>query len=58
MLYTSSQEVTALYLDIRFNTHKDGSKEPYGLLRESYRQNGKVMHHEKGRISGVPIEKL
>jgi transposase len=47
-----------MYLDIRFNTHKNGSKEPYGLLRESYRRNGKVLHHEKGRISGVSVEKL
>lgn len=47
-----------MYLDVRFNSHKDGSKEPYGLLRESYRQNGKVLHREKGRISGVPLEKL
>lgn len=47
-----------MYLDIRFNTHKDGSKQPYGLLRESFRKNGKVLHRECGRISGVSLDKL
>jgi transposase len=30
----------------------------YGLIRSSFRHNGKVKHTNHGRISGVPLEKL
>lgn len=30
----------------------------YGLIRSSFRQNGKVQHTTHGRITGLPLEKL
>jgi hypothetical protein len=31
---------------------------PYGLIRSSYREGGKVKHSNHGRLSGLPLEQL
>ena len=33
-------------------------KNYYGLIRSSYRKDGKVLHSNHGRISGLPLEQL
>lgn len=43
----------AMHLDIQ--THR---KNPIGVLRRSYRENGKVKKETLGRITGVPVEQL
>jgi hypothetical protein len=30
----------------------------YGIIRSSFRSNGKVKHSNHGRISGLPLDKL
>lgn len=47
-----------MYLDIRFTTHKDGTKVPNAVLRKSVKKNGKVAHVDFGYLSGLPIETL
>lgn len=42
-------------LHLEIQSHR---KNYYGLIRSSFRQNGKVHHTSHGRISGVPLEKL
>lgn len=42
-----------MFLDIRFNTRKNGEKVPFSLLRKSIRKNGKVTHKDFGYLSGL-----
>lgn len=44
---------TNLHLEIQ--SHR---KNHYGLIRSSFRANGKVKHTNHGRISGLPLDKL
>ena len=48
-----SQQSNPYHLEIQ--THR---KKPYGLLRTSYRENGKVRHNTICRFSGLTIEQL
>jgi transposase len=42
-----------IYLEIQ--SHR---KNPYGVLRTSYRENGKVKHKNFGRLTGIGMDKL
>lgn len=42
-------------LHLEIQSHR---KNHYGLIRSSFRQNGRVKHTNHGRISGVPLAKL
>ncbi len=33
-------------------------KNPVGVIRSSFREGGKVKHHNHGRLTGVPLAKL
>jgi transposase len=43
----------SIYLEIQ--GHR---KKPYGILRSSYREGGKVKHETHGRLTGLSLEKL
>src|SRR5437588_11158321 len=40
---------------LEIQTHRS---KPYGLIRSSYREHGKVKHSNHGRLSGLPLEEL
>ena len=42
-----------MYLEIQHHRSK-----PHGVLRSSYRKDGKVCHRNYGRISGVDLQTL
>src|SRR5215218_179469 len=42
-------------LHLEIQSHR---KNHYGLIRSSFRLDGKVHHTNHGRISGVPLDKL
>src|SRR5271165_3137842 len=42
-------------LHLEIQSHR---KNHYGLIRSSFRLDGKVQHTSHGRISGLPLEKL
>ncbi|RZI47510.1 IS1634 family transposase [Rickettsiales endosymbiont of Peranema trichophorum] len=43
-----------IHLEIQTNT----SKNPVGILRSSYRENGKIKHKQYGRITGKTLQEL
>src|SRR6266567_4482546 len=46
---------TPANLHLEIQTHR---KNHYGLIRSSFRLDGKVQHSNHGRISGLPLDKL
>ena len=42
-------------LHLEIQSHRSNH---YGLIRSSFRANGKVKHTNHGRISGLPLDKL
>jgi hypothetical protein len=46
---------TPANLHLEIQSHR---KHHYGLIRSSFRRDGKVQHPSHGRLSGLPLEKL
>jgi hypothetical protein len=40
---------------LEIQTHR---KSPVGIIRSSFREQGKVKHHSHGRLTGLPLQKL
>ena len=42
-------------MHLEIQTHR---KNPFGILRSSFRKDGKVLHKSFGRVTGLPLDQL